>query len=418
MQLLGWLRHLREDDSWTFRLAVVLLVLLAAWPLWFGVGGALGAFRFGGVDFKAYYLAGLRVRHGLPLYGTGPVEAVPKPRAVRFLYPPVVAVPFALLPLVSPLPARVAFLALQFGFLWWSVLVLLRAWGVRSTRGETLAVGWLLAGVQPVVFVLRTGNITGVVAGLLCLSAAVTLGPDADADDRPLLGGVLAAVAAVPKPYVAPAGAHLLGDRRRLAGAGLAGLALAVAGLALFGPATTREYVDLLTAGNAWGAPRPPAALPWHYRPFAWFERFPPWRTVLRGGVLLVSLSTALAAAEGERAMAFAMGCVTVPLAAPSADTLTLLVAVPGLLVAGLCEYRRDGYPAVVLAGAIGVQTSVYAVRVLRHYGPAYVPGVPWEAVRGLVILQPGTVGLLAVFGLCVVRVWRGPALEVLGSGP
>ncbi|WP_276259735.1 glycosyltransferase family 87 protein [Haloglomus litoreum] len=414
MQLLGWLRHLREDDPWTFRLAVTSLALLAVWPLWFGVGGALGVFGFGGVDFKAYYLAGLRVRDGLPLYGTGPVDAVPEPRAVRFLYPPVVAAPFVLLTLLSPLPARVAFLALQFGFLWCSVLVLLRAWGVRPTRGEALAAGWLLAGVQPVVFTLRTGNITGFVAGLLCLSAAVTLGPDAD--DRPFLGGALAAVAAVPKSYVAPAGAHLLGDRRRLAGAALAGLALAVAGLALFGPATTREYVDVLTAGNAWGAPRPPAALPRHYRPFAWFERFPPWRTLLRVGILLTALSTALAATADERATAFAMGCVTVPLAAPSADTLTLLVAVPGLLVAGLTESRRHGYPAVVLVGALGVQTSVYAVRVLRHYGPTYIPGMPWALVRPFVVLQPGTAGLLAVFGLCVVRVWRG-RLQVPDSG-
>ena len=41
-----------------------------------------GPFRFGGVDFKAYYLAGLRLRAGLPLYESGWfVEQVPRPRA-------------------------------------------------------------------------------------------------------------------------------------------------------------------------------------------------------------------------------------------------------------------------------------------------------------------------------------------------
>lgn len=49
-------------------------------------------------------------------------------------------------------------------------------------------------------------------AGLLCLSA-VTVAPDPVIRDRPYLAGALAALSVLPKPFAAPAGAHLLGDR-------------------------------------------------------------------------------------------------------------------------------------------------------------------------------------------------------------
>lgn len=411
MERSAWLRELHEDRPWTFRLLVILVALLAVWPIWFGVGGLLGAFPFRGIDFKAYYLAGLRARQGLPVYGTGPMGAVPDPHATLLLYPPIMAALFVPLTVVPPLASRTAFLLVQFVFLWSAVLVLLRSWDVRLTPGEMLLVGWLLAGVQPVVFLLRVGNITGFMAGFLCLSAATTLGPAGT--EKPYLGGALATLAAFPKPYVAPAGAHLLGDRRRLAGAGLAGVTLLVAGVVLFGVGPSATYLDILRTGTAGRVPRPPAPLPRHYRSFAWFDQYPPWRTMLRGVILLVAIVTAGVARDDEREMAFAMGCVTVPLVAPSANTLTLVIALPGLIVAGISEFRRNGRPAMVLAGAIGVQSSVYFVRILRQYGPRYVPAVPWDAIRPVVLLQPGTVGLLAVFGLCVYRVGSGTVREV-----
>lgn len=186
----------RESDPWAFRLAVALLVVLTAWPLWYAIRYRYGVVPFGGTDFKAYYVTGLRVRHGLPLYGNDLTQVVSKPRATRFLYPPVVALPFVALTVTSPGVARIVFLTIQFGFLWGSILALLAAWGVPLTRWRAVAVGWLLAGVQPVFFLLRIGNVTGFLAGLLCLSAAVTVSPRGPS--RPVLGGVFAALAGIP----------------------------------------------------------------------------------------------------------------------------------------------------------------------------------------------------------------------------
>ncbi len=282
--------------------------------------------RFGGVEFNPYYLAGLRVRGGLPVYGTALAEAVSTPRATRFLYLPAVALPFAALTHLPPLPARVGFVAVQFLVLWGGVLGLLRAWGVPPTRRRAGVVGWLLAGLQPVRFVLRTGNVAGFFAGLLCASAAVTLGPRGP--NRPVLGGALAGVAAFPKPYVAPAGAHLLGDRRRLLCAGVVVAGVGAAGLLWFGRATTETYLAGLSPANAWRAPRPPDRLRWHYRPLAPLGRVA-WRRAAQAGFLAFAVLSALRASAAERPAAFALGCVAVPLVAPSADTLTLVVAVP-----------------------------------------------------------------------------------------
>lgn len=365
------------------------------------VGG--GPFRFGGVDFKAYYLAGLRLRDGLPLYEYGHlVEQVPKPRAKAYLYPPLVALPFAALTLLPPLPARVVWIGGQLLFLWASVLALCRGFGVRLSQTERLLVGVALVGFQPVFYLARTGNVSAAMAGLLCLSAAVTVAPDPVAGDHPYLSGALATLATLPKPFAAPAGAHLLADRRRLVGAGVT-LGLALWGsLLLFGVDAHRAYLDVLLAGKGWGT-GDPTGLPFHARPF---YRFPDAAMVVRGLLLGGTLAIALLAARtGDDARAFALGSVAIPLVAPTANTLTLVLAVPGLVVALLTEWRERGSPAVVLGSVLAIQWSVYLVRWVGVYGPNQYPALPWAAVERVLLVQPATVGLFAVFGLCAARI-------------
>lgn len=362
-----------------------------------------GPFRFGGVDFKAYYLAGLRLRVGLPLYESGAlVEQVPAPRATEYLYPPVVALPFAALTLLPPLPARVLWVGGQLLFLWGSVLLLCRGFGVQLSRAESVLVGIALVGFQPVFFLARIGNVSAAMAGLFCLSAAVTVGPAAVAPDRPYLAGALATLAVLPKPFAAPGGAHLLGDRRRLAGATATGVALVGLGLLLFGVDAHRAYLDVLLAGKGWGE-TDPSQLPEHARPY---YRFPGVAPVARGLVLGVAVAAAsLAARLGADARAFAIGSVAIPLVTPTANTLTLVLAVPGLVVALLLEAREGGRPAVVLASVFAIHWSVYLARTVYVYGPTKLPGLPWRTVESVFLVQPATVGLLAVFGLCVSRV-------------
>lgn len=173
----------------------------------------------------------------------------------------------------------------------------------------------------------------------------------------------------------------------------------------LFGPETVRTYLDLPRPDHAWRGSRPPAPLPRHYRPFAWFHQIPPLRQAIQAGLLVVAVILAVLGAADEQPSVFALGCVTVPLVAPTADTLTLVVAIPGVLVAGLSESRRGGHLSIVFGSSLAILLSVYTVRLVRDYGPTYAPDLPWEAVRTLLVLQPATIGLLGVFSLCLVRI-------------
>lgn len=360
-----------------------------------------GPFRFGGVDFKAYYLTGLRLRAGLPLYETGWfVDQVPRPRATDYLYPPVVALPFAALTLLSPLPARVLWVGGQLVFLWVSVLALLQAFGYRLSRLDAALVGVALVGFQPVFYLARIGNVSAAMAGLLCLSAAASVAPQSP--ERPYLSGAFATLAVIPKPFAAPAGAHLLADRRRLVGAGVTLLVALGVGLVVFGVDTHRAYLDVLLAGKGWGA-GDPASLPFHAKPY---YRFPDVAPVVRGLFLGIAVAGSLLAARVDAdGWAFALGSVAIPLVAPTANTLTLVLAVPGLLVALLLELDADGTPGIVLASVLAIQASVYLVRTVDVYGPNQHPDVPWHLAESGLLVQPATVGLLAVFGLCTWRV-------------
>ncbi len=98
----------------------------------------------------------------------------------------------------------------------------------------------------------------------------------------------------------------------------------------------------------------------------------------------------------------FAFDCVVVPLVAPTATELTLAVALPGLLVALVTEWRRAGRVSVAHLG-------VYTVRPFLRYGPAHAPVLDWRALGVAVVwVHPSTVGLLAVSGLLGRRLLAG----------
>ncbi|WP_255149679.1 glycosyltransferase family 87 protein [Halorarius halobius] len=402
MSLRRQFRAFADGDERLASLGWLTLSALLAFPfLALVVQADGGPFRFGGVDFKAYYLAGLRARAGLPLYESGQfVERVTRPRATEFLYPPAAAVPFAAVTRLPPVSARWLWTVGQVLFLWWSVLKLAGSFGLSLSRGQRALAALVVVGFQPVFFLTRIGNVSGFMAGMFCLSAAVTVAPEGP--ERPYLGGAAAALAAAVKPFAAPAGAHLVGDRRRLVGATAAVAGLLAVGVAAFGADAHGAYLEVLLAGDD-SAGGDPSALPFHARPY---YRFPGVATVLRGSLLGVAVgASAVAARVGADARAFALGAVSIPLVAPGANTLTLVLAGPGLVVALATEWRASGRPGVVLGSILAVQVSVYLVRIVGIYGPMSHPGLPWGLVQHVLVVQPATLGLLAVFSLCVARV-------------
>lgn len=105
----------------------------------------------------------------------------------------------------------------------------------------------------------------------------------------------------------------------------------------------------------------------------------------------------------------FAFDCVVVPLVAPTATELTLAVALPGLLVALVTEWRRAGRVSVVMGSVSVAHLGVYTVRPFLRYGPAHAPVLDWRALGVAVVwVHPSTVGLLAVSGLLGRRLLAG----------
>jgi hypothetical protein len=127
-------------------------------------------------------------------------------------------------------------------------------------------------------------------------------------------------------------------------------------------------------------------------------------------GLLAVATGTALLVRRtASDAELFAFGCVAVPLVAPTATDLTLVVALPGLLVALVTEWRRGGRASLVLASLLAVHLGVYSVRLFLRYGPAHLPVADWRSLGvALVWVHPATAGLLAVSGLLGWRLYSG----------
>lgn len=361
-----------------------------------------------GVDFGAYYLTGLRVRHGLGIYDWGQLTGQVTPVvAKKFLYPPIVAIGFVPFTFVSFELARWLWILLQLLFLCGGVLAVFYAAGYRLSVANSVLVSWLVVGFQPVLFLLRIGNITGVIAGLLCFAAAMTI---LGQRNYPYLAGALTTLSAVPKPFVLAAGAHVLWNRRRFIGAVIGGFGIVLASVAVFGVDPHREYLTILVR-NWHGSAEQIEVIPIRYDPF---YRFPQLKGLLQVIILLIVTITAIITRVGTVSKrldmtVFALGIITIPLVAPSATTLTLVIAIPGLLVAGIAEWRAPtGQPSIIIGAVFLIQLSEYGARWLNFYGYWYFPGIAWTDLGSwLYVLQPATLGLLGVFSFLVIRAWQ-----------
>jgi hypothetical protein len=421
VSLLARLWGLRRDRPRLLTAALLLGVFLAAYPFldyWLRDVGVASPFRF--YDFGAYNAAVDRWRAGDPIYvrENGSYHG-------SYLYPPVTLWLFE--PFVQQFEFRdgaMVWQGLSLAVLWVGLDGLASSLGARPAWWERGLLLPALLGFHPLLLSVKLGQTAALLTALLCLAfVGLTRGCDGRRTGRlparvaGLASGALTALAAFVKLPYATAGAHLLRDRDRLAGAVLGGGLLVGLSVTAFGVDTNLRYLDVLAWGAAQGGGTrsPTRWLPPYYRPLSWL----PAATALRVGLAgLVAAGAALAA--DARRETFALGVAGVPLLAPKTYTYYLLALVPAAAILVAVELERaDGRPALPVLGVFLAAVHAYGLKLVVDVVPGVVPG--FAALEPLYfLLQPGLWGNLFVFGLALVRTleavpppaWLPPAVD------
>lgn len=405
MSVLAALWALRERRPGFVALSLATLAAFLAWPLvdyWLRANGFASPFGF--YDWGAFSSGVSHWQAGEPIYVTDENGSYHG----SYLYPPYVLLVF--LPFVELFPFREA--AMVWGA--FSVLLLwvgLQAivWALDADVGlhplERLLLLWAVVGFQPVLLSLKLGQMAAFQGGILCLAGAAMLRgmPVASGPPRAarLASGVLTALVGTVKLPYATAGAHLLADRERFAGAVLGGLVILGGSVVLFGLEYHVAYLDVLRWGAERGATtRPPSYwLPPYYRPLQWLGV----ATLLRYlAVAAIALGAALAVdADGDT---FALGAAGVPLLAPVTYAYYFVAALPAVVLLLTTELRRDeGLPWIPVLGAALVGFHSPGLWFITQHLHKYVPVV--ADLKPLFWAQPGLWGNLLLVGLAGVRV-------------
>jgi hypothetical protein len=387
MSALRRLVALREERPVFVAVAVVALLTLFVHPAvdWY-LRGIDVAPRFGFWDFGAYSNAVGRWQAGESFY----VRTEDGGYHGSYLYPPVVLLAFA--PFVLSFPfatAAPAWAVCTVLVLWVALQRLASALGCRLHPAERLLSVPVVVGFQPLLLSVKLGQTAGLLGGILTAAAATSL------HGRAYASGALTAVCGVVKLPYAPAGAHLLADRRRFAGAVGGGVALVALSVLVFGVGPHLTYLEVLEWGIREGsdARSPRLWLPPYYRPLYGV----PYGLALR---LLASLAVVAlvvrAAGDAVRETA-ALGFAAVPLFAPLTYAYYFVAAVPAVVLLVAAELdRADGRPALPVVGLLLLHAHSYGLRAAVELAPAWVPGA---------VLQPGLWGNLLLVGLAAARV-------------
>jgi len=358
----------------------------------------------------AFQTAGQRVLGPEPLYAR-----VENP----YVYPPIVSlafVPFAPLP---PMVAGAVWVVLTFGFLYWCIVQLLDSLSVSLSRGEHAVLVAALLGFFPTILWIKSGQVSGAIAGLFCIAAALAERHRGGDVTRRRLAGATTAVTALVKPMYAPACAHLLRDRRRLSGGILGVVALYVGSFLVFGVETLRDYVGVLLLGKGWGQEADPGGVsgaltdwgPSIFRPFAVFgDAAVLVHFAVAGVVALATLASVTRRDAQLDRHVLCLGFLTVPFASPIPDLYAVYATVPALVIVLVDEFRRErGYPLVPVLGVLSLHVHAYVLGFFAGFGTRFVPSV--SALEPLLpLLQTGVWGLAAVFvlqGSRAVGRWR-----------
>lgn len=407
MTVLRSLWRLRERHPTFVVVATLVCLGLFAYPFVdLALRSAEVAPQFNFWDFGAYNTAINRWLAGESVYVRNDAGGFHG----TYLYPPVVLLLF--LPFTA-LTFNAAALAWELSavlFLWGSLQLAVGALGLDLRWWERLALLWLLLGFQPLLLGVKLGQTPAFLTGLLCLALAFALADERGGNE--FVSGFLTALAAGVKLPYAPAGAHLLRGRRRFFGAIAGGVVFVTASVAVFGPATNGQFLDVLAWGlDAGSSARSPRLwLPPYYRPFFAVPHATAIRVLLAGGIS----AAVLLAGPGVERESFALGAAAVPLLAPQTYAYYFVAAIPAVVALVAAELDRRGRPTLPLVGLVLLGIHSYGLKLLTESLPSWIPPSPEWAVL-LTAVQPGLWGNWLLVGLAGVRVLEAverPALS------
>jgi hypothetical protein len=404
---------LRHERPVLVVVSVATVVAMVLWPLADAVLRPLDIIHVSDYGFNDFGVYSGTVRSWLdggPIY----VENEDGGYHGSFLYPPFVLpllYPFAMLGFEAG-PVLLGTLSLF--LLWIGVEGVAESFGARLAVPERIVLLFALFGFHPAFWDFKWAQVSTLLAALLCFAflAYERDRSDGDGGASPggaFLSGVLTTAGATVKLFYMTAGAHLLRDERRLAGAVVTGVALLMGSVLVFGIDTHRAYLDVLTWGKGWGTSQLPPA-EWqtaYFRPFYLLDQFVEsfgvrlpntWiigATVL--GVLAVIALALAARTEPDAAYAtFALGVAVVPLLAPRAYTHDLVVLLLPALILLAVELDREDSLAWL---------PVFAVLLLHFHTPGTKLANHLFGASDAVLIQPGVYGTFILVGLAAVRV-------------
>lgn len=402
-------------------LSAVTVATLAVWPAVDVHLRAVGlATPFGFNDYGAYSGAVSRWAAGDPIY----VRNEGGGYHGSYLYPPITLALFAPFQAFEFTTAALLLGGLSLVLLWTALAAVARVLGCELLVSERLALLLVLFGFQPALRDFKWGQVSTLLTALLGFAfyaGELEAAADSDSDGRPrrLYGygsGALTALGSSVKLFYAPAGAHLLRDRRRLVGAVATATTLLAVSLAVFGVETHRTYLDVLLWGKGWGGSRPPEL--WDvaaaYRPLYALGGFGlPARFLGTLGVIGLALAARGSEGPTARRATFALGVAAVPLLAPRADTHDLVVAlVPAVILLAVELDRPLGRPSIPVLAVLLFHLHRYGLG-LALDPPGWLPPAAAAALSERAAwLQPGMWATFLLVGLAAYRVAeRAPRL-------
>jgi hypothetical protein len=434
---------LRHDRPLLVVVSVATVLATVLWPLADAAlrpTGLIHVSDYGFNDFGVYSGTVNAWLDGEPIY----VQNEDGGYHGSFLYPPFVLPLFYPFSMLGFEAGPVLLGTLSLFLLWVGIDGIAESYGARLAVPERIVLLFALFGFHPAFWDFKWAQVSTLLAAVLCFAflahqrgerldagdidtvdvdAGDTDQADVDAGDADTVGagdassgaagavlsGVLTTVGTTVKLFYMTAGAHLLRDGRRLAGAVASGAVLLGGSLLVFGLDTHLAYLDVLTWGKGWGTEQLPPAK-WqtaYFRPFYLVDQFVEtigisvpnsWiiaATVL--GVLgVIALSLAARHSPAAAQPTFALGVAVVPLLAPRAYTHDLVVLLlPALVLLAVELDREDGLAWL----------PVFAVLLLHFHTPGTKLVNEVLGASDAVLIQPGVYGTTILIGLAAVRV-------------